>query len=224
LGFDVVLNAYGLTESHSLVSTCLPSDPVELVAGSCGRAMDGLEVVILDEEGNILPTGETGEIMVRGYTVMTGYWHDEEETAKALRPDGFLHTGDIGNIDDEGYIRITDRKKDMFIVGGFNAYPAEIEAVFTKFDKIQHAAVIGVEDERMGEVGWAYVIPKSGVELTPQEVIDYAKQNLANFKVPRRVFVIAELPRNATMKVLKFELRKQASALLAEEAKDRAAV
>jgi acyl-CoA synthetase (AMP-forming)/AMP-acid ligase II len=219
LGFDVVLNAYGLTESHALVSTCLPSDPVELVAGSCGRAMDGLEVVIMDDELNILPAGETGEIMVRGYTVMEGYWEEPEETAKALTPDGWLHTGDIGNIDTEGYIRISDRKKDMFIVGGFNAYPAEIEAILTKHPKVLHAAVVGVPDERMGEAGWAYVTAKPGTELTEQEVHDFARDNLANYKVPRRVIVVDELPRNASMKVLKFDLRAQALAIMEAEAK-----
>ena len=224
LGFDIVLNAYGLTESHALVSTCLPSDPVELVSGSCGRAMEGLEVVIMDDDLNVLPAGETGEIMVRGYTVMEGYWEEPEETAKALTADGWLHTGDIGTIDAEGYIRISDRKKDMFIVGGFNAYPAEIEAILTKNPKILHAAVIGVPDERMGEAGWAYITAKPGVELTEQEVHDYARENLANYKVPRRVFIVDELPRNASMKVLKFDLRKQALALLEAEAAEHAAV
>jgi len=223
LGFDVVHNSYGLTEAHSVVSTTTREDPIELIAQSVGRAIDDVEVGIADDDGNFLPVGETGEIMVRGYQVMDGYWDEPEETAKTLTADGWLHTGDIGSLDADGNIRITDRKKDMFIVGGFNAYPAEIESMLTKHPKIQHAAVIGVPDDRMGEVGWAYVVPKAGVDLQPQEVIDYARQTLANFKVPRRVFVVEDLPRNATMKVLKFALRDQARALQAEEAQAKAA-
>jgi acyl-CoA synthetase (AMP-forming)/AMP-acid ligase II len=219
LGFDVVHNSYGLTEAHSVVSTTTHHDPIELIAESVGRAIDDVEVRIADDDGNVLPHGETGEIMVHGYQVMDGYWDEPEETAKALTADGWLHTGDIGSLDDAGNIRITDRKKDMFIVGGFNAYPAEIESMLVKHPKIQHAAVIGVSDDRMGEVGWAYVVPKVGAELQPQEVIDYARETLANFKVPRRVFVVDDLPRNATMKVLKFTLRAEARALQAEEAR-----
>ncbi|MCU1514018.1 MAG: acyl-CoA synthetase (AMP-forming)/AMP-acid ligase [Microbacteriaceae bacterium] len=219
LGFEIVHNSYGLTEAHSVVATTTYKDPIELIAQSVGRAVDGVEVLIFDDDGNSVPTGETGEIMVKGFNVMDKYWDEPEETAAALTADGILHTGDIGSLDAEGNIRITDRKKDMFIVGGFNAYPAEIESMLVKHPKIQHAAVIGVADERMGEVGWAYVVPKAGMELTDREVIEYSRETLANFKVPRRVMVVQDLPRNATMKVVKFELRDQARAQQAAEAK-----
>jgi len=215
LGFEVVINAYGQTEANGLIATCRADDPVEVVSVSVGRAIDDVEVFIAGEDGNEVPRGVAGEVMVRGYNVMDAYWDEPEETAAAIRPDGFLHTGDIATMDERGYLRITDRKKDMYIVGGFNAYPAEIEAQLTKHPDILHAAVIGVPDERMGEVGWAYVIPREGHRVDPDEVIAYAGENLANFKVPRRVFVVDELPRNSSMKVLKYELRRQALELLA---------
>jgi len=213
LGFEVVLNAYGLTEAHSIVATCLPSDPPEIIAGTVGRAIDDVEVVIADDDGLPVANGTPGEILVRGYTVMDGYWDDPAATARAIDADGFLHTGDVGTVDDQGYLRVTDRKKDMFIVGGFNAYPAEIESVLMRHDGIQHVAVIGVPDERMGEVGWAYVVPAPGSGIDEQEVIAYARGNLANYKVPRRVVLVDELPRNATSKVLKFVLRERAAEL-----------
>jgi len=214
LGFDVVFNAYGQTEANGLITTCRADDPIDVVAVSVGRAIDDVEVIIVDDDGKEVPRGVAGEVMVRGYNVMDAYWEEPEATAATIRADGFLHTGDIGTMDEQGYLRITDRKKDMYIVGGFNAYPAEIEAQLTKHPGILHAAVIGVPDERMGEVGWAYVIPKPGQSLEPEEVIDYAREHLANFKVPRRVLIVDELPRNPSMKVLKFELRKQALELL----------
>ncbi|MCW2748282.1 MAG: long-chain fatty acid--CoA ligase [Nocardioidaceae bacterium] len=216
LGFEVVINAYGLTESTALVSSSRPDDDPELVASTVGRPADGLEVIIVDDEGKELPYGDDGEIWVRGYLVMEGYWENPEATAEAITPDGFLRTGDIGNIDAQGFIKVTDRKKDMYIVGGFNAYPAEIEAALTRHDKIVNVAVIGVPDDRMGEVGWAYVIPKTDSGLTEDDVIAYARENLANFKVPRRVVLVDELPLTPSMKVSKLPLRDHAMAQLAE--------
>jgi len=218
LGFEAVYSAYGLTEAHAVVTVSRPGDPIEVVAATAGRPVDGVEVVIVDRDGAPLPPNEPGEILVDGYQVMTGYWDDPEETEKALTPDGRLRTGDIGFLDDGGNLTITDRIKDMFIVGGFNAYPAEIESALVKHPGIQHAAVVGVEDDRLGEVGWAYVVPKEGAELTESEVIDFARRSLANFKVPRRVLIVDDLPRNATMKVLKFELRERARATREREA------
>jgi acyl-CoA synthetase (AMP-forming)/AMP-acid ligase II len=207
LGFDIVLNAYGLTESTSLVSSCRPDDEPERVATTVGRPVDDVEVVIAGDDGEHLPDGSEGEIWVRGYTVMEGYWDDPEATARAITPDGFLRTGDIGVIDDDGFLRITDRKKDMFIVGGFNAYPAEIEGVLGRFDPVLHVAVVGAPDERLGEVGVAFVVPRPGSSVTPEDVVAYAREHLANYKVPRRVVVVDDLPRNASMKVVKHELR-----------------
>jgi acyl-CoA synthetase (AMP-forming)/AMP-acid ligase II len=212
MGFDIVLNAYALTEATALVSTCRPEDDPEIVATTVGRAADDVEVVIADDAGNHLPPGHEGEVWVRGYLVMEGYWQEPEETARTITPDGYLKTGDIGVLDEQGYLRITDRKKDMFIVGGFNAYPAEIEACLARLDKILHVAVVGAPDDRMGEVGVAFVVPKPGVTVSEDEVKEFARQNLANFKVPRSVVIVDDLPRNASMKVRKDILRQQLAA------------
>jgi acyl-CoA synthetase (AMP-forming)/AMP-acid ligase II len=152
---------------------------------------------------------------VRGYNVMQGYFQDPEQTAEAIDAEGWLHTGDVGVMDERGYLDITDRKKDMFIVGGFNAYPAEIEALLAAHPGIAQAAVVGVPDERMGEVGFAWVVPATGAELDPVEVVDWAREHMANFKAPRHVAVVDALPLNASGKVLKFELRDRAVARLA---------
>jgi acyl-CoA synthetase (AMP-forming)/AMP-acid ligase II len=207
LGFELMITGYGLTEASALVTLGSRDDDLEHIAGTAGRAVPGVTLKTVDEAGNDLKPGEAGELLVHGYNVMSGYWGEPEETAKAITSDGWLRTGDIGVIDDEGYVTITDRKKDMFIVGGFNAYPAEIENILSRFDKILHVAVIGVADARMGEVGAAFVVPRPGVDLTEDEVIEYARANLANFKVPRVVHLVDDLPRNASLKVLKHELR-----------------
>jgi len=149
---------------------------------------------------------------VRGYNVMRGYFDDPEETAAAIDADGWLHTGDIGEMDERGYLWITDRLKDMFITGGFNAYPAEIENLLLGHEGIAQAAVIGIPDERMGEVGMAFVVPRPGVTLDPAEVIAWSRERMANFKAPRRVAIVDDLPLNASGKVVKFELRDRAAA------------
>ena len=157
-----------------------------------------------------MPRGEPGELVIRGYTVMKGYLDDEYETAVTIDADGWLHTGDIAIMDDAGYVRITDRTKDMFIVGGFNAYPAEIENLMLANESIAQVAVVGVPDERMGEVGVAFVVARPGTTIDPDELIAWSRERMANFKVPRRVVVVDELPLNATGKVLKYELRARA--------------
>ncbi len=212
LGFETVITAYGLTESCGVVTMCRLDDDAETIATTSGRAIPEVEVRIIDSEGNPLPTDEPGEIVVRGYNVMKGYLDAEEETKKAIDADGWLHTGDIGTMDERGYIKITDRLKDMFIVGGFNAYPAEIENTLLQMPGVGEVAVIGVPDERLGEVGMAFVVPAPGQSLTSDAVIAWSRDNMANFKVPRRVEVLDTLPRNATGKVVKFELRERASA------------
>jgi acyl-CoA synthetase (AMP-forming)/AMP-acid ligase II len=212
LGFETVITAYGLTESCGVVTMCRLDDDAETIATTSGRAIPDVEVRIIDGEGNPLPADEPGEIVVRGYNVMKGYLDADEETKKAIDADGWLHTGDIGTMDARGYIKITDRLKDMFIVGGFNAYPAEIENTLLQMPGIGEVAVIGVPDERLGEVGMAFVVPAPGRSLTPDAVIAWSRENMANFKVPRRVEVLGALPRNATGKVVKFELRERARA------------
>ena len=161
LGFDTVLTAYGLTESCGTVTMCRRSDPPEIVAATSGRAIPGLEVRAVAGGAEVAP-GEPGEIVVRGYTVMPGYWGNEAATAEAIDAEGWLHTGDIGVLDPAGNVTITDRVKDMFVVGGFNAYPAEIEAILRGHEAVGQVAVVGVPDERMGEVGCAYVVPTRG--------------------------------------------------------------
>jgi acyl-CoA synthetase (AMP-forming)/AMP-acid ligase II len=217
LGFDTVLTAYGLTESCGTVTMCRRDYPPEVIAATSGRAIPGLEVrAVVD--GRSVPQGEPGEIVVRGYTVMGGYWEDEAATATAIDGEGWLHTGDIGVMDAAGNVTITDRVKDMFVVGGFNAYPAEIEAILRRYDGVAQVAVVGVPDERMGEVGCAFVVPSpaggatevggaEGPEEFAQALIAWARQAMANYKVPRRVVVVESLPLNASGKVLKRELR-----------------
>jgi acyl-CoA synthetase (AMP-forming)/AMP-acid ligase II len=211
LGFETVITAYGLTESCGVVTMCRLDDDAETIATTSGRAIPEVEVRIIDPEGNSVPPNEPGEIVVRGYNVMKGYFDAPEETKKAIDEEGWLHTGDIGTLDERGYIKITDRLKDMFIVGGFNAYPAEIENTLLQMPGVGEVAVIGVPDGRLGEVGMAFVVPAPGQSLAPDAIIAWSRENMANFKVPRRVELLDALPRNATGKVLKFELRERAN-------------
>ena len=210
--FETIITGYGLTESTGTTAMCRHDDDPETIANWSGRAIPDTELCIVDGHGNEVPRGEPGEVVTRGYHVMRGYFEEPEETASTIDADGWLHTGDIGVMDDRGYVRITDRTKDMFIVGGFNAYPAEIENLLLQNDQLSLAAVVGVPDERMGEVGVAYVVPRPGVTVDPDELIAWAKAHMANYKVPRRVEVVDELPLNASGKVLKYELRERATA------------
>ena len=162
LGFETVLTAYGLTEACGVVTVCRREDGPETIATTSGRAIPGVEVRVADDDGNEVPRGESGEVLVRGYNVMEGYFEEPEQTAETIDADGWLHTGDVGVMDDRGYLRITDRTKDMFIVGGFNAYPAEIEQLLLAHPDVAQAAVVGVPDERQGEVGFAFVVPTAG--------------------------------------------------------------
>jgi acyl-CoA synthetase (AMP-forming)/AMP-acid ligase II len=223
LGFSTVLTAYGLTESSGTVTMCRRTDPPDVVARTSGRAIPGLEVRAVDDEGEV-PVGQPGEIVVRGYTVMSGYWQDAAATAATIDAEGWLHTGDVGVLDEAGNVTITDRVKDMFVVGGFNAYPAEIEAMLRGHAAVGQVAVVGVPDERLGEVGWAYVVLAAhagaggGVAAPgdPDEqaafgrsLLDWARGVMANYKVPRGVVVVDALPLNAGGKVLKRELRER---------------
>jgi acyl-CoA synthetase (AMP-forming)/AMP-acid ligase II len=211
IGFTDVVTGYGLTESSAIVSMCHHTDPIEVIATTAGRPLPGLQVQTVDAQGKATATGEPGEIWVRGYAVMREYLDEPEETAAAIDSEGWLHTGDIGVIDESGRIRITDRIKDMFIVGGFNAYPAEIESVLSRHPGISSSAVIGVPDERMGEVGMAWVVPRPGCELNPSDLTAWARQAMANYKVPRSWRVVDALPLNASGKVLKADLRAAAA-------------
>jgi acyl-CoA synthetase (AMP-forming)/AMP-acid ligase II len=209
LGFETVLTAYGLTEATGFVSSCRADDEAQTIAETSGRAIPDVEVRIVDDDGVEQKPGDPGEIVVRGYNVMPGYFEDEEQTAEAVDADGWLHTGDIGWMDERGYIRITDRKKDMFIVGGFNAYPAEIENTLSRHPDIGQVAVIGVPDDRLGEVGMAFVVPAVGRTADPDEIIAWSRERMANFKAPAYVRIVESLPLNPAGKVLKYQLREK---------------
>ncbi|GAB3489199.1 AMP-binding protein [Nocardiopsis coralliicola] len=210
LGFAAVITAYGLTEAV-VATMCRAGDPPALVAGSCGRAVDGVEVRTAGPGGTVLGPGEEGEVQVRGDIVMRGYLDDPAATAEAVDGEGWLHTGDVGRLDAAGYLSITDRIKDMYVVGGFNVYPAEVEQVLARMDGIAEAAVVGVPDPRLHEVGRAYIVPRGGAAPTEEEVIAFCRTRLANFKVPRSVEVVGALPRNASGKILKRALRPGAA-------------
>jgi acyl-CoA synthetase (AMP-forming)/AMP-acid ligase II len=210
LSFDSVLTAFGMTECV-VATMCRIGDDAALVANSCGPAVPGLELRIARPgSSEELPAGEEGELLLRGDTVMLGYLDDPEATAEAVDADGWLHTGDIGRVDQNGYLKVTDRLKDMYICGGFNVYPAEVEQALARLDGVVESAVVGVPDERLGEVGKAYVVRRAGSALTEAEVLEHARERLANFKVPREVEFVDELPRNLAGKVLKRDLRSNA--------------
>jgi HIP---CoA ligase len=209
LTFRTIVTAYGLTESTGVVSICRPADDPETISHTSCRAMAGVEVRVVDDDGNDVAPGEAGEIVCRGFNVMLGYFEDEAATRDAIDPDGWLHTGDIGVMDDRGYLQITDRKKDMFIVGGFNVYPAEVENAILEHPEVAQVAVVSAPDARMGEVGVAFVVPRAGATVDPVELCAWCAPRMANYKVPRRAVVVDALPVNASGKVLKFELRER---------------
>jgi acyl-CoA synthetase (AMP-forming)/AMP-acid ligase II len=196
LAIDQVVTAFGMTEAV-VVTMCREGDSAEVVATTCGRAIPGMEIA----------RGEQDELLVRGDFVMLGYLDDPAATAEAIDVDGWLHTGDVCRIDDQGNLSITDRLKDMYISGGFNVYPAEVEQALMRLEGVQDVAVVGVPDERMGEVGKAYVVISTGATTGVDDVLAFARERLANFKVPRQVELVDALPRNLGGKVLKTELR-----------------
>nr|BFE60726.1 3-((3aS,4S,7aS)-7a-methyl-1,5-dioxo-octahydro-1H- inden-4-yl)propanoate--CoA ligase FadD3 [Dactylosporangium thailandense] len=196
MALETVLTAYGLTESCGTATMCRPDDDPQTVATTCGPAVPGVEVRV-DES--------SGEVLIRGYNVMQGYFQDPAATAEAIDAEGWLHTGDVGVLDERGYLRITDRLKDMFIVGGFNAYPVEIEQVIARHPAVAEVAVVGVPDARLGEVARAFVVPRPGLRV--DELAAYCRDRLANYKQPRSFVLLDALPRNASGKVLKTTLR-----------------
>jgi len=205
LGIDNVYSAYGLTESCGVVSLCEKGDDFTTIATTCGRPLPGTELKLVDDNGKAVAAGEEGEIWVRGFHVMQGYLDDPKETAEAITSDGWLKTGDIGTQDENGYIKITDRKKDMVIVGGFNCYPAEIEQSLLKHENIMDVAVCGAPDDRLGEVTHAFIVSNEA-SLSKDNIIEWAREHMANYKVPRNVTFMETLPRNASGKVQKFLL------------------
>ncbi len=208
LGFKTVLTAYGLTESCGVLTICPHGTSDEKVAGTCGVAIPGIELRLVDDSGQIAEPGLPGEVLARGYNVMKGYFQDPTATALAIDADGWLHTGDIGVMDEQGFLKITDRKKDMFIVGGFNCYPAEIENLMSAHPAIAQVAVVGSADERLGEVGHAFVVLRPGASVDESTLTQWCRTNMANYKVPRRIEFVDSLPLNAAGKVQKFALRE----------------
>jgi acyl-CoA synthetase (AMP-forming)/AMP-acid ligase II len=216
LGIETVVTGYGITEASGIVTMCRHDDPPEIVATTAGRALPGVELRMLGDSGSDAPRGEAGEVLVRGYNLMLEYLDDPSETAQAIDGDGWLRTGDIGVLRADDNLVITDRKKDMFIVGGFNVSPAEVENAMLRHPDIAQVAVIGVPDERLGEVGAAFVVPSPGAAPDSEEIIRWCRQEIANYKVPRFVRLVDQLPLNATGKVLKYALRERAAELLRE--------
>jgi HIP---CoA ligase len=206
LSFDTVLTAYGLTEAV-VVTMCRPGDDPDTVSRTSGRPTAGFEVSIVGRDGTVLRPGEDGEVLLRGPNVMEGYLDDPEGTAEAIDPDGWLHTGDVGHLDENGYLTLTDRLKDVFTSGGFNVYPAEVEQVLARLEDVVESAVVGVPDERLGEVGRAFVVLVEGATSTEADIVAFCAERLANYKRPRYVDLVGALPRNAGGKVLKRELR-----------------
>ena len=216
LGFETVVTAYGMTESTGVVSICRPDDTAEVISRTSGKAIDGVEMKCANPvTGEELPRGSDGEIWVRGYNVMKGYFDMPEATAETITEDGWMKTGDIGVMDNKGYIRITDRLKDMYIMNGENVYPAEVEGILRRCKGVAQAAVIGVPRAKQGEVGMAFVVRQEASALSEEQLREHCKLNLASYKLPFYVQFIDQLPLNAAGKVMKPELKKQAAEILA---------
>jgi acyl-CoA synthetase (AMP-forming)/AMP-acid ligase II len=220
LQLDSVITAYGLTETHGTATICEQSDIIETIATTVGHPLLGLSLRIVDDEGKDQPGGELGEVLIKGFNVMTEYFNAPEATATALDPEGWLRTGDVGYLGDDGYLRIVDRKKDILIVGGFNVSASEVESVMLRRDDITQVAVVAAPDDRLGEVGAAFIVPRPGLRPDPDEVISWCREHMANFKAPRSVHLVDALPVTSTGKVQKAELRRRVAELLRAETKD----
>jgi long-chain acyl-CoA synthetase len=202
--FDcVVLEGYGLSETSPVASFNHPER--ERKPGSIGTPIAGVEMKVVDDDGNDVPQGEVGEIVIRGHNVMKGYWNRPDATAEVLK-DGWLHTGDMASVDEEGYFFIVDRKKDMIIRGGYNVYPREIEEVLYEHPAVLEAAVIGVPDERLGEEVGAAVVRRPEADADAEEIRAFVKDRVAAYKYPRHIWFTDELPKGATGKILKREI------------------
>ncbi|MCI2426119.1 long-chain-fatty-acid--CoA ligase [Candidatus Acetothermia bacterium] len=214
LGCNVCI-CYGLTEASPVITMTRFTDSVKDRVETVGQALPGIEVKIVDDARNELPIGVAGELACRGYNVMLGYYKMPEKTAEIIDGDGWLYSGDLATIDEDGYVRIVGRKKDMIITGGFNVYPAEIENYLFTHPKVQNVSVIGVPDEVMGEVVMAFIIPKEKTVLTAEEIMDFCSGAIANFKMPRYIQIVNELPMTQSGKVQKYKLRESAAQALA---------
>jgi len=203
-----ITTGYGMTECCGSATHTRPGDPMERVAYTVGAAIEGTEIAIAGPDGRPLATGEQGEVLIRDAKLLIEYLDNPEATRATLDADGWLHSGDVGYLDADGYLRLTDRLKDMYIVGGFNVYPAEIEKQMSGLPGIFQSAIVGIADQRLGEVGHAFIVRDAGSTLTAEEVLAWSKANLANYKVPRGVTFIDALPMNSTGKVIKYALKE----------------
>jgi long-chain acyl-CoA synthetase len=210
-----IIEGYGLSET-SPVATCNPIMAREY-SGTIGLPFPNTDIAILDDAGQPLPLGQAGEIGIRGPQVMAGYWQRPDETAKAMTPDGFFKSGDIGIMDERGYIKIVDRKKDMIIVSGFNVYPNEVEGVVAMHPGVVECAAVGVPDERSGEAVKVFVVRKDPA-LTEAQLMDFCKQHLTGYKKPKFIEFRDELPKSNVGKILRRELRDQKPAVQAKSA------
>ena len=213
MNMSEVTIAYGMTETSPVSTQCATDDPVERRVATVGQVLPHIEIKIVDTEGKAVPRGETGEFCTRGYSVMLGYWEDPERTAEALDATGWMHTGDIGVIDDAGYCNITGRIKDMVIRGGENVYPREIEEFLYRHPAIQDVQVIGVPDPRFGEELCAWIVIKPGETLEAEAVRDFCRGQIAHYKIPRHIKFVEGFPTTVTGKVQKFAMRE---AMIAE--------
>ncbi|WP_165959844.1 AMP-binding protein [Nonomuraea longispora] len=206
VGLERMINAYGLMEG-TVVSMTRAEDPIDVIANTTGKPVPGIEVKIIDDDGKEVAPGERGEILQRGYGVMRGYWDEPARTAEAIDAGGWLRTGDVGVLDEAGNLAIVDRRKELYIVNGFNVSPAEVEALLLREGSLAQAAVIGVPDPVAGEAGLAYVVPRPGATADPEALLAWARANMSGYKVPRRVVVVDALPANANGKIDKRALR-----------------
>jgi long-chain acyl-CoA synthetase len=200
-----ILQGYGLTETSPVATSCVIDAEF---TGTIGLPIPSTEVMIADDDGNALPFGEIGEICIKGPQVMEGYWHRPKETAEVMLPGGWLRTGDVGRMDEDGYIWIEDRKKDMILVSGFNVYPNEVENVVVELDGVLEAAAIGIPDERAGEVVKVFAVRKDE-SVTEQHILDHCHENLTGYKRPKEIEFRDELPKTNVGKILRRELRDE---------------
>ena len=201
--------AYGMTETSPVSTQCATDDPVELRVSTVGQVLPHIEIKIVDAEGKAVPRGETGEFCTRGYSVMKGYWNDEAKTKEAVDEAGWMHTGDLATMDEQGYVNIVGRLKDMVIRGGENVYPREIEEFLYRHPKVQDVQVIGVPDQKYGEEVCAWIKLREGQSATPEEIREFCKGQIAHYKIPRYIEFVPEFPMTITGKIQKFVMREQ---------------
>jgi len=217
MNMGAILIGYGQTETSPINHMTLPDDPVRKRVESVGRPVPHCEIKIVDESGNVVAIGEKGEICARGYNVMQGYWNDPERTRDTIDEDGWLHSGDIGVMDADGYTQVTGRIKDMIIRGGENVYPREVEEFLYSHPDILEVQVFGIPDERLGESVCAWIQPREGSSLEEESIKEFCRDKIAHFKIPRHVRFVDEFPMTVTGKMQKFVMREMMSEQLARE-------